>query len=259
MPESEQSFARTHHDNAVSMADMSTAVARARLAVVSSQLTSNLASSRGYVFLCNGATQRECEDRQLFGLPNNNFRDMERNIMPFEGDEATTTHRKTQCFDPVFLLQMQAPTLIFLWNFSSRSILGVWVADGPPAKDMVPEAWQGRYPAQVAVLQAERLESRRLQGPQQSGYRSATEVTEILQALGITREDIARNLAHHFITAAPTGPASRDSTFFGGVEAIETLQSGLGASQFNPVFTPLNAGEGHVSADNASPQGKRLF
>ena len=73
------------------------------------------AKAPGFLFLCSNLTQKECLDRCLLGLPAPSLGQMMDAI-----DEAT---------------------LLFLWNFESRVMHGVFSADGVPAMNIVKGAY----------------------------------------------------------------------------------------------------------------------
>ena len=81
----------------------------------------------GFVFMCNKKTEKEVFDRQLFGLPRKVFGSMQRDIGP--------------------------GTLLFLLNFQTRVVIGVFRPRGKAQLNIVPEAWKNigrqRFPAQV--------------------------------------------------------------------------------------------------------------
>lgn len=87
---------------------------------------------RGFVFLCNNLTLSECFARHLFGLPSHHWSSVS-SIAPWSAHE-------------------EPPTLIFLLNTSRpQLVFGVFVADGVPVYNAMPDAWEGRYPAQCRI------------------------------------------------------------------------------------------------------------
>jgi hypothetical protein len=44
------------------------------------------------------------------------------------------------------------PTPLFLYNTSSREVMGPFVGMGPSGKNICAELWEGRYPAQVSSI-----------------------------------------------------------------------------------------------------------
>lgn len=78
----------------------------------------------GYVFLCNNRTERECLDSRLFGLPESMW---SRVSQVKEGDA------------------------LFLLNYQTNHLHGVFEAVSDGAMNIVPYAYGGRFPAQVRV------------------------------------------------------------------------------------------------------------
>ena len=78
----------------------------------------------GYVFLCNNRTERECLERKLFGLPKSEWN---RVSQVKEGD------------------------ILFLLNYQSNRLHGVFEAVSDGKMDIEPYAFDGRFPAQVRV------------------------------------------------------------------------------------------------------------
>ena len=81
-------------------------------------------SQKGYVFLCNNQTERECLDRRVFGLPES-MRDR--------------------------ALQVRKGDILFLLNYQMNRLHGVFEAASDGGIDVAPYAFGGRYPAQVRV------------------------------------------------------------------------------------------------------------
>ena len=79
----------------------------------------------GFMFMCSRSTEAECLSRALLGLPRGSFAAMENKI-----DDQTR---------------------IFLLNFQTREVFGPFRANGAAALDIVPEAWGGKFPAQLRV------------------------------------------------------------------------------------------------------------
>jgi len=78
----------------------------------------------GYVFLCNNRTERECLERKLFGSPKSEWN---RVSQVREGD------------------------ILFLLNYQSNRLHGVFEAVSDGKMDIEPYAFDGRFPAQVQV------------------------------------------------------------------------------------------------------------
>eukprot|EP00658_Telonema_sp_P-2_P052355 TRINITY_DN4055_c0_g1_i5.p1 TRINITY_DN4055_c0_g1~~TRINITY_DN4055_c0_g1_i5.p1 ORF type:complete len:750 (+),score=217.41 TRINITY_DN4055_c0_g1_i5:102-2351(+) len=87
----------------------------------------------GFVFFCTNATHQECLDRRLLGLPDSVLEQMQ-DICPMTEKPAS---------------------VLFLMNFETGSLEGVFVAERPAALNIQPEAWKSvqprGYPAQVQV------------------------------------------------------------------------------------------------------------
>jgi DNA modification methylase len=84
-----------------------------------------MAGRRGHIFACTAKTEKECLDRMLFAT---NRLYGERVLAIKKGD-------------PLFLL-----------NLDNDTIRGTFAAGSDGKKDIVPDAWKGRYPYQVRVL-----------------------------------------------------------------------------------------------------------
>ena len=82
----------------------------------------------GFVFLCNAKTENECLQRQLFGLPSNH---------------------------QLMVSRITAGSFLFLFNTGSRKLSGVHLAASDGAVDLEPDAWGGKFPAQVRVVLAD--------------------------------------------------------------------------------------------------------
>jgi len=78
--------------------------------------------SHGYFFLCNNETQQECLDRKLLG--------------------ATLGYKK-------IIPQINIGDKLFLYNYSTRRLHGVFIAVSEAQENIEPDAWNGRYPWQV--------------------------------------------------------------------------------------------------------------
>eukprot|EP00747_Dinoflagellata_sp_TGD_P099882 gnl/TRDRNA2_/TRDRNA2_167879_c0_seq5.p1 gnl/TRDRNA2_/TRDRNA2_167879_c0~~gnl/TRDRNA2_/TRDRNA2_167879_c0_seq5.p1 ORF type:complete len:1148 (-),score=292.16 gnl/TRDRNA2_/TRDRNA2_167879_c0_seq5:64-3486(-) len=85
--------------------------------------------SKGYVFMCSRATQKECEHLQLFGSPHGELKRMTQTI---------TVDAK-----------------LFLLNFQTMKLMGPFTAFGEPSLNIAPGAYGGKFSAQVAVAPLE--------------------------------------------------------------------------------------------------------
>jgi len=86
--------------------------------------TKEVRPPNGYVFLCNNRTERECLERKLFGSPKSEWN---RVSQVKEGD------------------------ILFLLNYQSNRLHGVFEAVSDGKMDIEPYAFDGRFPAQVRV------------------------------------------------------------------------------------------------------------
>ncbi|MFL6497976.1 MAG: DNA methyltransferase [Nitrososphaera sp.] len=82
-------------------------------------------ASEGYIFACTNKSERECFDRMLFA----------------------TSHVYGEN-----VLKIKKGHVIFLLNIDRDRLYGTFLARSDGAKDIVPEAWDGRYPYQVQVI-----------------------------------------------------------------------------------------------------------
>jgi DNA modification methylase len=78
----------------------------------------------GYIFACTSKSERECFDRMLFAT--------------------------SQVYGEN-VLKIKKGHLLFLLNIDTDTLYGTFLARSDGAKDIVPEAWKGRYPYQVQV------------------------------------------------------------------------------------------------------------
>jgi DNA modification methylase len=78
----------------------------------------------GYIFACTSKSERECFDRMLF---------------------ATTRVYGEN------VLKIRSGDLLFLVNLDTDTLYGTFLAKSQGAKNIVPEAWKGRYPYQVRI------------------------------------------------------------------------------------------------------------
>lgn len=79
---------------------------------------------RGYILACTAKSEKECFDRMLFAT----------NRVYGEN-----------------VLKIRKGDLLFLLNIDTDTLYGTFRAKSDGAKDLVPEAWKGRYPYQVHV------------------------------------------------------------------------------------------------------------
>lgn len=78
----------------------------------------------GHIFACTSKSERECFDRMLFATNR------------VYGESA---------------LKIRKGDLLFLYNLDTDTLYGSFRAKSNGAKNIVPEAWKGRYPYQVQV------------------------------------------------------------------------------------------------------------
>jgi DNA modification methylase len=76
----------------------------------------------GHIFACTNKSEKECFDRMLFATSR------------VYGES---------------VLKIKKDDLLFLLNLDTDTLYGTFSAKSAGAKDMVPEAWKGRYPYQV--------------------------------------------------------------------------------------------------------------
>ncbi|HJS82995.1 MAG TPA: DNA methyltransferase [Nitrososphaera sp.] len=82
------------------------------------------AGQNGHIFACTSKSEKECFDRMLFATSR----------VYGEG-----------------VLKIIKGDLLFLLNLDTDTLYGTFRASSAGAKDLVPEAWKGRYPYQVQV------------------------------------------------------------------------------------------------------------
>ena len=80
---------------------------------------------KGYIFACTHKSEQECFDRMLFATSR------------VYGEN---------------VLKIRRGDLLFLLNLDTDMLYGTFIAQSQGAKNIVPEAWKGRYPYQVEVL-----------------------------------------------------------------------------------------------------------
>ena len=81
-------------------------------------------ASNGHIFACTSNSERECFDRMLFATGR------------VYGEN---------------VLKIRRGDLLFLVNLDTDTLYGTFLAKSQGAKNIVPEAWKGRYPYQVQV------------------------------------------------------------------------------------------------------------
>src|ERR671925_233552 len=82
------------------------------------------AGQKGHIFACTDKSEKECFDRMLFATSR------------VYGEN---------------VLKIKKGDLLFLLNLDTDTLYGTFRAKSAGAKDVVPEAWKGRYPYQVQV------------------------------------------------------------------------------------------------------------
>jgi len=103
----------------------------------------------GFLFVCARHTYDECIDKELFGLPYNEFRGMQIKLVPENNQQG------------------RPPTLLYLFNITTTDLEGVFVATSAPAIDIDPMAWKskkspGGFPAQVQIRRIRTIPRRRI-------------------------------------------------------------------------------------------------
>lgn len=83
---------------------------------------------KGYVFLCSDITESECLERNLFG-------GMEKYQARVRG--------------------LEKGDILFLYNYNSKKLLGIFEAETELQQNIIPEAWEGVFPWQVRVKRLE--------------------------------------------------------------------------------------------------------
>jgi hypothetical protein len=86
--------------------------------------TQTVTEVNGYIFTCTNKTEQECFDRMLFS------------INKIYAEKA---------------LQVKKGDIFFLLNLDTDILYGPFTAESDGKKDIVPEAWGGKYPYQVSV------------------------------------------------------------------------------------------------------------
>ena len=83
-----------------------------------------ISMQRAQIFACAAKTERECFDRMLFS---------------------------TNKVYAQKVLQVKKGDILFLYNLNTDTLYGVFRAKSDGRKNIIPEAWEGKYPYQVAV------------------------------------------------------------------------------------------------------------
>jgi len=108
------------------------------------------AEQRGHIFACTTKSEQECFDRMLFAT----------NRVYGEN-----------------VLKIRSRDLLFLFNIETDTLYGTFRAKSNGGKDLVPEAWKGRYPYQVRVSK-------------NSTIRSVSGARKVLLSMGASRNNI---------------------------------------------------------------------
>src|SRR3989454_10267831 len=114
----------------------------------------------GHIFACTNKSQQECFDRMLFAANR------------VYGED---------------VLKIEKGDLLFLLNLDNDTIYGTFRAKSQGARDIVPEAWNGRYPYQVQVLRNGTVQS--LAGAK-----------KVLSAMGISWRDTLDSEQAYFLS-----------------------------------------------------------
>jgi len=117
-------------------------------------------AASGHIFACTNKSEKECFDRMLFATS----RIYGENVLKIEKG------------DPLFLL-----------NLDNYTLYGTFRAKSKGARDIVPEAWNGRYPYQVQVLR-------------NGSVHSLTGAKKVLSGMGISWRDTLDGEQAHFLS-----------------------------------------------------------
>ena len=82
------------------------------------------AASGGYIFGCTQSTYKECFTRELFGVQQRHLKEVQK---------------------------LRAGSKLFLFHFQKKVLYGVFEAEGAGGRNLVPEAFDGKFSAQVPV------------------------------------------------------------------------------------------------------------
>uniref|UniRef100_A0A0E0MFW4 DCD domain-containing protein n=1 Tax=Oryza punctata TaxID=4537 RepID=A0A0E0MFW4_ORYPU len=83
---------------------------------------SSMSSPAGYIFMCNGVTKAECYRYRVMGLPLGSLDVVSR---------------------------IRRGTVLFLYDFDAKHVYGPYHADSNGGPTLIPDAFQGHFPAQV--------------------------------------------------------------------------------------------------------------
>src|SRR5438876_1475722 len=117
-------------------------------------------AASGHIFACTNKSEQECFDRMLFATS----RVYGENVLKIKKDD-----------------------LLFLLNLDNDTIYGTFRAKSSGAKDIVPKAWNGRYPYQVQVLRNGKVHS-------------LTGTKKVLSGMGITWHDTLESGQAQFLS-----------------------------------------------------------
>lgn len=101
--------------------------------------------------LCLKATQRECIDRKLFG-------EVERTS--------------------ALIKDLKSGDIGFLYNIDTNTLIGPFEAVSEPGLNLEPQAWKGKYPAQIRVK------------PYMRHLKQINHAREILEPIGIEFDEL---------------------------------------------------------------------
>ncbi|MDP3065341.1 MAG: hypothetical protein Q8N08_01255 [Methanobacteriaceae archaeon] len=105
---------------------------------------------KAYIFACTNRTEQECFDRMLLST-NKLYADN--------------------------ILQVKKGDLLFLFNMDKDMLYGTFKAKSEGKKDIVPEAWRGKYPYQVKV-------------ERENGAKTIKDAKKVMSQLGINWRNI---------------------------------------------------------------------
>ena len=179
-------------------------------------------SDRCFIMLCNDETEKECLDRNLFGDVGWKLR---------------------------YLMEIKTGDIGFLLNFSRDELIGIFKAVSEPQLNIEPDAWDGKFPAQVRVELIDEDEQRvpRAQsilkkiGIKMNTLRSGAEVP----VFPVHGRDVAEKILAHFRkpipkqgkTRSPIEPESGTPTGlkFDDVIGLDDVKSFIKKRMVDPV------------------------